>query len=404
MAVLQAGAAGGGGRLIVVGAGVAGMRTVVEMRRLGYAGGITLIGTERHRTYDRPLLSKAVLGGEADSATIAVDWDGLAADLRLGETAEVLYGTADGAGVETAGGRRYDGDAVVIATGAVANRLPGAPHHVLRTLDDTLGMRARFRPGLRVVIVGASWTGAEAATAAVRAGCEVTVVHRGAEPLAGIAGAEVGAYCRGWYEQAGVALRLGRVAERVEPAGLLLAGGEVLPADAVLVATGASPAVGWLRDSPVALGDGVLVDEGLRTGLATVYAVGDCAAFVSRRYGTRIRVDHWDTAMNGPAVAAANLLGGDEVYDPVPYFWSEQFGRSLHWVGRREAWHRAVWRGGPQDEAWGVCWFSGEYLAAFLGVNWGRDALQARRLIQAGASLDQDRAADPAVPLKKAAR
>lgn len=405
MAVLQAGGPGAGGRLIVVGAGVAGMRTAVGIRRLGYAGHITLIGAERHRTYDRPTLSKAVLGGEADDATLAVDWAGLDAELRLGETARELYGT----GVATTAGRRYDGDAVVLATGSVANRLPGAPHRVLRTIEDALAIRACLRPGSRVVIVGASWTGAEAATAAARAGCRVTVVHRGAEPLARIAGPQVGACCRAWYEQAGVALRLRRTAERVEPGALLLDGGERLPADEVLVATGARPGTGWLRGSPVELGDGapvdgVLVDEGLRTRLETVYAVGDCAAFMSRRYGTRIRVDHWDTALNGPAVAAANLLGGAEVYDPVPYFWSEQFGRSLHWVGRREERHRAVWRGAPQDDGWAVCWFDGDELAAFLGVNRGRDALQARKLITAGAALDPGRAADPSVPLRKAAR
>lgn len=400
MAVLRAGEAGAGERLVVVGAGVAGMRTAAVVRRLGYAGRITLIGNERHRTYDRPLLSKAVLGGETDDAALAVDWAGLDAELRLGETARRLYAT----GVETTAGRRYDGDAVVLATGAVPNTLPGAPHRVLRTLDDALAIRAVLRPGLRVVIVGASWTGAEVATAAARAGCAVTVVHRGAEPLTRIAGPEVGACCRGWYEQAGVVLALGRTAERVEPGALVLAGGERLPADEVLVATGARPGIGWLRGSPVELGDGVLVDEGLRTRLATTYAVGDCAAFMSRRYGTRIRVDHWDTAMNGPVVAAANLLGGSEVYDPVPYFWSEQFGRSLHWVGRREERHRAVWRGSPQDDAWAVCWFDGDRPAAFLGVNRARDALQARKVITAGTPLDPRKAADPSVPLRKAAR
>jgi NADPH-dependent 2,4-dienoyl-CoA reductase/sulfur reductase-like enzyme len=300
---------------------------------------------------------------------------------------------------------KYTYDHLILATGSVPVALPGpGPQRFLRTYDDALALRALLRPGLRLAIVGAGWIGAELATAAAAAGCQVTVVEAGPAPLAVALGAAAGARTAPWYEQAGVELRTGTAVASVEPGGLALAAGW-LAADEVVTAIGVRPAVGWLAGSGVALDNGVAVDPGLRASRPGVYAAGDCAAFESLRFGTRLRVEHWETALHAPEVVAANILGGAEVYDPVPYFWSEQFGRMVQYTGHHTAADRLVWRGDPEAASWSACWLAGETsrLTAALTVNRPRDLLQARRLIAAGAEVDPARVADPGIALKDAA-
>jgi 3-phenylpropionate/trans-cinnamate dioxygenase ferredoxin reductase component len=140
-----------------------------------------------------------------------------------------------------------------------------------------------------------------------------------------------------------------------------------------------------------------------------VYAAGDCAAFWSRRYDRRLRVEHWDTALHSPRVVAANLLGGDEDYDPVPYFWSEQFGRMVQYVGHHSAGDQLIWRGDPAGNRWAACWVSpgtgsgARRLVAVLTVGRPRDMIQGRRAIEAGRPVDPGRLADPDVPVRDAA-
>ena len=301
---------------------------------------------------------------------------------------------------------KYPFDHLVIATGAVPVALPGpGPQRFLRTYDDALALRALLRPGLRLAIVGAGWIGAELATAAAAAGCQVTVVEAGPAPLAGALGAVAGARTAPWYEQAGVELRTGTAVESVERGGLALAGGW-LAADEVVTAVGVRPAVGWLAGSGVALDNGVAVDPWLRASVPGVYAAGDCAAFVSQRFGGRLRVEHWETALHAPEVVAANILGGAEAYDPVPYFWSEQFGRMVQYAGHHTAADTPLWRGDPDAGTWSGCWLAGASarLTAVLTVNRPRDLLQGRRLIAAGAEVDPARLADPAIAVKDAVR
>jgi NADPH-dependent 2,4-dienoyl-CoA reductase/sulfur reductase-like enzyme len=134
-----------------------------------------------------------------------------------------------------------------------------------------------------------------------------------------------------------------------------------------------------------------------------VYAVGDCAAFESLRFGRRLRFEHWDVALQAPEVVAANLLGGDEVYDPVPYFWSEQFGRMVQYAGYHGGAERLLWRGDPAEATWAACWLAGgaeNKLTAILTVGRPRDLLQGRQLIASAQPVDPDRLADPAVPVK----
>lgn len=390
--------------VVVVGAGLAGLATVVALRSRGYAGGLALIGAERHPPYDRPPLSKAVLAGDTDSTELAADWDALDVDLRLGLRATGLGVRT----VETESGP-LPADVTVLATGADPVRLPGAGQSVLRTAEDALSLRAALRPGARVVIVGAGWIGAEVATAAARAGCATVVVEESSAPLAGALPSDVGARTAGWYAEAGVDLRLGTRVSAVATGAVELVGGGKLPADLVLTGVGVRPATAWLHGSAVTLvpGGGVVTDGGLRTSVPGVFAVGDCAAWESRRYGRRLHVEHWDSALHAPSVVAANILGGEEIYDPVPYFWSEQFGRMVQYAGYHRASDHLVRRVHRvhRDEGarWSVFWLSGNRLLAALTCDRPRDLVQARRLMERDARVDADRLSDPRVPVREAA-
>ncbi|MFE2874368.1 NAD(P)/FAD-dependent oxidoreductase [Streptomyces roseus] len=393
--------------VVIVGAGMAGVQTAVALREQGWRRPITLLGAEPHQPYDRPPLSKAVLLGKAEDSAYDVDFEGLGIVLRLGVEVTGLRAAERELDTE-AGPVPYD--VLVLATGAEPLTLPGSEGvpgvHLLRTLDDA----ARLRPVLArtpaTVVVGAGWIGAEFATAAREAGCAVTVVEAADRVLAGALPAEVAAPMAHWYEQAGAALLTGAKVSSVEAGRVLLADGRELPAGAVVVGIGARPATRWLAGSGVGLGPegAVTADEYLRTGLPGVYAVGDCASFPSARYGARLLVHHWDNALQGPRVVAANIVAGKalQVYDPVPYFWSEQFGRFVQYAGHHAGADELVWRGDPAEAGWSVCWLRAGALAAVLAVGRPRDLAQGRKLIETGAPVDPAKIADPAVPLKAA--
>jgi NADPH-dependent 2,4-dienoyl-CoA reductase/sulfur reductase-like enzyme len=393
------GAGAGPERIVVAGGGLAGLRTVEELRARGYAGAVTLVGAEDRPPYDRPPLSKRLMVGQLDDTTLRENMRALGLELRLGETAT---GLDDGVLRTDRGEHRFD--RLVLATGATPVGLPGqGGQRFLRTMDDALALRDRLRPGLRLAIVGAGWIGAELATAAAARGCQVTVVEAAPTPLAAALGTEIGGLTAGWYAAAGVDLLLRQAVDSVQPGGLALAGGGWLAADEVVTAVGVRPATGWLEGSGVVLDNGVAADEQLRTSVPGVFAVGDCAAFWSRRYDRRLRFEHWDVALRAPAVVAANLAGAAEVYDPVPYFWSEQFGRMVQYVGHHGGADRMLLRGDPAAPRWGACWLAGDRLVALLAVDAPRDLAQGRRLIEAGAPVNPALLADPAVPLRDAA-
>ena len=385
-------------RVVIAGAGLAGLRTLEELRARGYDGAVTLIGAETRLPYDRPPLSKGVLAGSVHDTTLRPDLAALGADVRLGEAAT---GLADGV-LRTARGD-YPFDRLVLATGAAPVLLPGpGPQRTLRTLDDALSLRAVLRPGLRLAIVGAGWIGAELATAAAARGCQVTVVEAGPAPLAAALGADAGSRTSGWYAAAGVDLRLGEQVSSVQPGGLAMASGDWLAADEIVTAIGVRPQVSWLTGSDVAMDNGVRTDEQLRASAPGVFAAGDCAAWWSPRYRRRLRFEHWDVALRAPEVLAANLMGGSESYDPVPYFWSEQFGRMVQYAGYHGGADQLIWRGDPAGDRFAACWLAGGVLVALMTVGLPRDLQQGRRLIAAGRPADPARIADPAVPVRDA--
>ncbi|WP_093696077.1 NAD(P)/FAD-dependent oxidoreductase [Streptomyces sp. 2231.1] len=393
-------------RVVVVGAGMAGVQTAVALREQGFEGAVTVIGAEPHQPYDRPPLSKAVLLGTAEGSAFDVDFESLGVELRLGCEAQGLRPAARVLDTE-AGPVPYD--VLVLATGAEPITLPGTEGvpgvHLLRTLDDAQRLRPVLLRQHDIVVVGAGWIGAEFATAAREAGCAVTVVEAADRPLAGALPAEVAAPMAAWYADSGAELRTGARVERVEPGAVVLTDGTRLPAGAVVVGIGARPATGWLAGSGIELGPHgeVVADARLRTGAEDVYAVGDCASFPSARYGERLLVHHWDNALQGPRTVAANILGETPaLYDPVPYFWSEQFGRFVQYAGHHAAADRLVWRGDPAGAAWSVCWLREGRLVALLAVGRPRDLAQGRRLIEAGRRMDPEALTDPGRPLKNA--
>jgi NADPH-dependent 2,4-dienoyl-CoA reductase/sulfur reductase-like enzyme len=389
---------------------MAGVQTAVALRERGFTGDVILLGAEPHQPYDRPPLSKAVLLGKSEGSAFDVDFEALGVELRLG--CEVLGLRPADHELDTEDGP-VPYDVLVVATGAEPVRLPGAEGvpgvHLLRTLDDAERLRPVLARRHDIVVVGAGWIGAEFATAAREAGCAVTVVEAAERPLAGALPAEVAAPMTGWYADAGVTLRTHARVERVEPGAVLLDDGSRLPAGAVVVGIGARPATAWLAGSGIELGSHgeIVADEHLRTSVPDVYAVGDCASFPSGRYGERLLVHHWDNALQGPRTVAVNIVGratGETpaVYDPVPYFWSEQFGRFVQYAGHHAAADTILWRGDPAGPAWTVCWLRGERLVALLAVGRPRDLAQGRRLIESGTAMNPVLLADPARPMKAA--
>ncbi|MCL7423701.1 FAD-dependent oxidoreductase [Streptomyces sp. YS415] len=385
---------------------MAGVQTAVALREQGFPGTVRVIGAEPHQPYDRPPLSKAVLLGKAEGSAFDVDFEALGIALDLGR--EVLGVRPADHELDTAAGP-VPYDVLVIATGAEPIRLPvaeGVPGvHLLRTLDDAERLRPVLARQHDIVVVGAGWIGAEFATAAREAGCSVTVVEAADRPLAGALPAEVAAPMAVWYADSGADLRTHARVARVEPGAVVLDDGSLLPADAVVVGIGARPATAWLAGSGVELGahGEVVADDHLRTGVPDVYAVGDCASFPSARYGERLLVHHWDNALQGPRTVAADIVGeAPLVYDPVPYFWSEQFGRFVQYAGHHASADTTVWRGDPAGPAWTVCWLREGRLIALLAVGRPRDLAQGRRLIESGTRMDPALLEDPARPLKKA--
>jgi 3-phenylpropionate/trans-cinnamate dioxygenase ferredoxin reductase subunit len=369
-------------RVVVVGGGLAASRSCAALRRQGYEGEVVLIGAEPHMPYDRPPLSKGMLHGTCTETTLPVDLPGLGVQIRLGDAATGLR--PDERAVTTVSGEvSYDG--LVIATGARPVKLPGEGEQlILRTIEDARLLRDRLVPGARIVVIGASWIGAEVATAAMAAGCRVTCLEVWPAPAAQVLGAKVAERLLPWWE--GVDLRCGTAVARVEGGGVLLKDGTLVPADTVVTGIGVRPETAWLEESGLQLDCGVVVDERLRAASGIV-AVGDVAARWSRRWNRRLRITHWDDASAGSAVAVASLLAqGDDgpVFDPVPYFWSDQFGHKLQYLGQLgpddvpEFHHPADGRG------WSVTWFDAERrLTGVLAVDRPRDIAQARRLFAA---------------------
>ena len=319
---------------VVVGGGAAGLAAVEALRAEGYGGPLTLVCGEPHLPYDRPPLSKQVLTGTWDADRTRFR----EADHYAGKDIRVVHATASSLSLAERAVSLSDGqvlgyDGLIIATG-VRPRVLGRGHdltgvHVLRGLADTAALKAAFGHASQVVIVGAGFLGMEVAAAARALGLEVTVVEPLPQPMIRQVGPLVGAAVADLHRDQGVVVRTGvgvaeLVGENGHVTGVRLDDGSALPADCVLVAIGAVPETEWLAGSGLPAGNGVECDEYLKAADG-VYAAGDVASWVSPRYRRRVRVEHRMNATEAGTAAARNLLGGATPFDPVPYFWSDQY-------------------------------------------------------------------------------
>ncbi|GAA1964075.1 NAD(P)/FAD-dependent oxidoreductase [Amycolatopsis minnesotensis] len=327
----------------IVGTSLAGLRAAQELRAQGFDGELVLVGDEPHRPYDRPPLSKDFLLGKigvedlelADAAGLLE----LGARWHLGKRA-VRLSSSDGS-VVLSDGTELASDGVVIATGASARTLGGglAGVHTLRTLDDAVALRREVADGgVRVVVIGAGFIGAETASTCRALGCDVTVVEAAPVPLSRVLGAEFGAACAGLHEENGVRLVTGTGVFALEGdtrvTGVRLADGTVLDADVVVAGIGVRPNTEWLDGSGLLVDNGVVCDEGCVTASPNVVAAGDVARF--RHDGAHVRTEHWTSAAEQPGVAVRNLLAGSTVAHHANrgYFWSEQYGHRIQFAGR----------------------------------------------------------------------
>lgn len=334
----------------IVGASLAGLSALRELRAAGYAGRVTVIGDEIHPPYDRPPLSKVFLhDGPRPDLTLAgaAELDELDAAWLLGARATGLSSTpGDQHTVEIDGGPDITVDAVIVATGARARTLPVraslAGVHSLRTLDDAEALQQSLRDCRRLVVIGAGFIGAEVASTAAARGAEVTVVEAATLPMAHVFGDAVAASCAAMHAAHGVELRTGvgvqalSGAERVE--AVLLTDGTRLPADAVVVGIGAQPNTEWLDHPQIALhhpSRGIRTDACGRTDAPGVYALGDCAAAFSPDHGDHHRSEHWTNATAQAKLVAAAIAGTPMPPAAAPYMWSDQYGHRLQFAGHR---------------------------------------------------------------------
>jgi 3-phenylpropionate/trans-cinnamate dioxygenase ferredoxin reductase subunit len=320
---------------------------VEGLRREGHPGPITLIGEESHLPYDRPPLSKQLLSGEWSTDRLLLrgepDIDALGLQLRLGTKAIALDTKARE--VALADGTFVEYDALVVATGTRARRLPGTEGvpgvHVLRTLEDALALREDLASEGHLVVVGGGFVGAEAAAVARGLGCEVTLVTDTAQPMGDALGDELGAMLRTAHHEHGVRIETGVLVDQVltdggRASGVSLRDGRTLAADAVLVGIGAQPNTEWLTASGVAVGNGVECDATLYAG-SGVWAAGDVACWLNARTGEPWRIEHRTNAAEQGLAVARNILAGPEratPFDSVPYVWSDQYDLKIQIYGR----------------------------------------------------------------------
>ncbi len=373
--------------VLVVGAGLAGARCAETLRSEGFDGRVLLVGEETHAPYERPALSKDLLSGAKSAGSLSLrpghHWATL--DVELVSGTRVSHVDARRQTAVTDGGRIFLWDHLVLATGSHARTLPDLPAgvHVLRTLSDALALQRELRPGRRLVVVGAGFLGGEVATSAAGLGLEVTVVEAAGAPLERVLGREAGMLIAKRYEHQGIELRTGSGHARFRrgPAGRVrgveLTSGAEIGCDVVVLGIGAIPAV--LPGSPGGA-DGIPTDACGRTALPGIYACGDVASTYRPSLGRRLRVEHWTNAAAQGASVAQAILGCSVPHDDPPFFWSDQLGLRLQYVGHGEDWSRVEIDGGADSFTVRYLAADGRLLAALLANRSGEAATLRREV------------------------
>jgi 3-phenylpropionate/trans-cinnamate dioxygenase ferredoxin reductase subunit len=413
----------------IVGGGLAGAKAAETLRKEGFDGEIVLFAEESELPYERPPLSKEYLLGKAERESAFVHpakwYDEHNVDLRTGVTVEAIDAGMHRVTYSARGDnppatpRRTAGeggaltyDKLLLATGASPRRIdiPGAGLDgvlYLRRLVDSDALRAAFKPGARVVVIGAGWIGLETAAAARTADAAVTILEPQPTPLHAAIGPELGAKFAKLHTDHGVEFRFGESAAEIHgDAGrrvgsVLTSGGKVLPANVVVVGIGVAPKDELAYGAGLEVDNGVLTDAALCTSDPDIYATGDVANSVNPLLGRRVRVEHWANALNGGPAAARSMLGQEVSYDRVPYFYSDQYDLGMECSGLPTPgmYDQIVYRGDAEGMEFIAFWLNEGTVVAGMNVNVWDVADDIQSLIRRARPVDVSRLTNPDIPL-----
>lgn len=396
---------------VIIGAGQAGGETALQLRKLGHAGRIVLIGEEPVVPYKRPPLSKAYLAGSLGEdglhvvprATLeksGIEFIGGVRVLRIDRGTKT---------VQLEDGRSIAYDKLALTTGGRARplSLPGGDARnvfTVRTIADVEALRPYCQPGRRVVIIGGGFIGLEAAAVARKLGLEVTLLEGLPRVMARVTAPEVSAFFEREHRAAGVDLRCGVQVAALHGAPEVhtveLADGTRLPADVVIAGIGLIPNIELAEAAGLAIDNGIVVDECTRSSDPDIVAAGDCANHPNHHYGRRLRLESVQNAMEQARVAAAAMLGDTAPYRTVPWFWSDQYDLKLQMVGLSAGYDQLVLRGSVEARAFSAFYLREGRLIAADTVNRPADFMFAKKLVAAAMALDAAQLADDSLPLK----
>lgn len=368
--------------VVIIGAGAAGSAAAEMLRRQGYEGRVIMIDPDEAAPYDRPNLSKDYLAGNAPEEWIPLRPDGFYEEhgiLRIADQAEAI--DADARTVRLGSGETVEYGALLLATGGVprALRIPGADRdhvHTLRSLADTRRIIVDADAAERAVVIGASFIGMEVAASLRARELDVTVVAPEAVPFENTLGTELGEAIRAAHEDNGVSFHLGTTAAEITDEAVVLQDGAELPADLVVIGVGVIPDSTLAESAGLETDDGVLVDEQLRSSDPRIFVAGDIARWKDARTSERKRIEHWVVAQRQGQAAARNILGKDEPFRDVPFFWTHQFDVSVAYVGHAPDWDETEVDGNPRGDAAIRYLRSGE-LRALATVGRGKLSMEA---------------------------
>ncbi|HEX5593844.1 MAG TPA: FAD-dependent oxidoreductase [Solirubrobacterales bacterium] len=382
---------------LLVGGGMASAHCAAELRRRGAEGSILLVGREPEPPYERPPISKEYLRGDAGRADAYVNepswYEENGVELLTGRN--VLALDAEGRTAKVQGGEEVAFGKALLGTGAMVNilRVEGAENegiHYLRAFGNADAIRADAEGAGQVVLIGGSYIGCEVAASLTAAGTKCTIIAMEDVALSRTFGERAGRWFQERLEAHGVTFHGGETLSAFEGDGRVRAvvteSGLAVECDTVVVGAGVRPDAMLAQRAGLEVGDGGIVcDSKLRTSAEGIYAAGDCCSYESVVHGRRIHVEHWDVAMQQGAKAAANMLGADEDYDVVPYFFSDLADwASLEYVGPAYEWDREEWRGSPEEGEFSVWYLQGDRVAGCLSVGRSKELAEARQMIAEG--------------------
>jgi 3-phenylpropionate/trans-cinnamate dioxygenase ferredoxin reductase component len=382
---------------LLIGGGMASAHCAAELRRRGAEGSILLVGREPEPPYERPPISKEYLrgdGGRADAYVNEPAWyEENGVELLTGKNVLGLDVEARTAKIQ--GGEEVAFGKALFGTGAMVNilRVEGAENegiHYLRAFGNADAIRADAKTAKHVVLIGGSYIGCEVAASLAAQGTRCTIIAMEDVALSRTFGERAGRFFQQQLEERGVTFHGGESLSAFEGDGRVRAvvteSGLAVECDTVVVGAGVRPDAMLAQRAGLEVGDGGIVcDSKLQTSAAGIYAAGDCCSYESVVHGRRIHVEHWDVAMQQGMKAAANMLGAEEDYDVVPYFFSDLADwASLEYVGPAYEWDREEWRGSPEEGEFSVWYLQGDRVAGCLSVGRSEELAEARQKIADG--------------------